>query len=147
MGLSAKQRERLQEISERIGEILGGSVRADGRAITFAELRGECVEAGDLLTAAMLQQRVAKREPPEQPPCCPACGGGEGAGPDEPRVLLIDRGEVSWLEPSSLCRHCRRSLFPRSTELGLAVEDTASPRALIKMVYSGTSAASFAAAS
>jgi hypothetical protein len=37
--------------------------------------------------------------------------------------------------------------FPRSAELGLAVEDTASPRVLAKMVYSGTSAASFVAAS
>ncbi len=37
--------------------------------------------------------------------------------------------------------------FPRSAELGLAVEDTASPRVLAKMVYSGTSAVSFAAAS
>jgi hypothetical protein len=37
--------------------------------------------------------------------------------------------------------------FPRTAELGLAVEDTASPRVLAKMVYSGTSAASFAEAS
>jgi hypothetical protein len=37
--------------------------------------------------------------------------------------------------------------FPRSAELGLAVEDTASPRVLAKMVWAGTSAASFAAAS
>jgi hypothetical protein len=37
--------------------------------------------------------------------------------------------------------------FPRSAELGLAVEDTVSPRVLAKMVYSGVSAASFTAAS
>ena len=37
--------------------------------------------------------------------------------------------------------------FPRSAELGLAVEDTVSPRVLAKVVYSGTSAASFAKAS
>ena len=37
--------------------------------------------------------------------------------------------------------------FPRSAELGLAVEDNVSPRVLAKMVYSGTSAASFAEAS
>ncbi len=37
--------------------------------------------------------------------------------------------------------------FPRSAELGLAVEDTVSPRVLAKMVYSGTSSASFAEAS
>jgi hypothetical protein len=37
--------------------------------------------------------------------------------------------------------------FPRSAELGLAVEDTVSPRVLAKMVYSGTTAVSFAKAS
>ena len=37
--------------------------------------------------------------------------------------------------------------FPRSAELGLAVEDTASPRVLAKMVLAGTIAASFDAAS
>jgi hypothetical protein len=37
--------------------------------------------------------------------------------------------------------------FPRTAELGLAVEDTVSPRVLSKMVYSGTSAVSFSAAS
>jgi hypothetical protein len=37
--------------------------------------------------------------------------------------------------------------FPRLAELGLAVEDTVSPRVLAKIVYSGTAAASFGAAS
>jgi hypothetical protein len=37
--------------------------------------------------------------------------------------------------------------FPRSAELGLAVEDMVSPRVLAKMVHSGTSSASFAEAS
>lgn len=37
--------------------------------------------------------------------------------------------------------------FPHSAELGLAIEETVSPRVLAKMVYAGTSAASFAAAS
>jgi len=37
--------------------------------------------------------------------------------------------------------------FPRSAELGLAVEDTVSPRVLAKLVYAGASAASFDEAS
>jgi hypothetical protein len=37
--------------------------------------------------------------------------------------------------------------FPRSAELGLAVEDMVSPRVLAKMVHSGTSSASFVEAS
>jgi hypothetical protein len=36
--------------------------------------------------------------------------------------------------------------FPRSAELGLAIEETVSPRVLAKMVYAGTAAAAFEAA-
>jgi len=118
MGLSADQKERLREISEEIREILGESVRPDGRAMTFAELEDECIEAGDLLTAAVLQQRVTEEVPPQQPPCCPTCGWAGEAGPDEPRILQTDRGEVSWMEPSYSCRHCRRSFFPSLGRIG-----------------------------
>ena len=102
MGLSASQRERLQEIAQEAKEIVGGCLHPDGRPMTFAELEDECIEAGDLLTAAMLQAtgRGAAAAP-----------GGSllsdlrstgRAGPDEPRVLQTDRGEVSWMEPSLL---------------------------------------------
>jgi hypothetical protein len=81
--------------------------------MTFAELEDECIEAGDLFTAAILQQRVNERQPPEHIPCCPTCNRqGELEPDDEPRVLQTDRGEVSWLEPSIYCRYCRRSFFP-----------------------------------
>lgn len=113
MGLSTAQRSRLVELSREAGEILGGCLHSDGRPMTFAELEDECIEAGDLFTAAILQQRVAERQPPEQSPCCPACGSpGERNSECEPRILQTDRGEVSWLEQSYFCRHCRRSFFP-----------------------------------
>jgi len=113
MGLSAAQRERLAEFSRQAGEILGGCTHTDGRPMTFAELENECIEAGDLLTSAILQQRVAGQESPEQPPCCPDCGcPGDLDSEPEPRILQTDRGEVSWLEPSYFCRRCRRSFFP-----------------------------------
>lgn len=50
------------------------------------------------------------------------------------------------MEPTYHCRHCLRSFFC-SAELGLAVENTVSPRVLAKMVYSRASSASFAEAS
>ena len=63
MGLSAAQRERLQQIASEVKDIVGGCLHADGRPMTFAELEEECIEAGDLLTAAVLQQRVVQRPP------------------------------------------------------------------------------------
>jgi hypothetical protein len=113
MGLSSTQRRRLQEIAVEVKEIVGGCLHEDGRPMTFAKLEEECIEAGDLLTAAVLQQRVAGRERPREAPCCPTCQrSGRPNAEDEPRVLETDRGEVAWLESSYYCRHCRRSFFP-----------------------------------
>jgi hypothetical protein len=112
MSLSAWQRERLHEVAREAKEIVGGCLHSDGRPMTFAELEDECIEAGDLLTSLMLQQRASERDLPEQTPCCPTCNRSGDACPDEPRVLQTDRGEVSWMESTHYCRHCRRSFFP-----------------------------------
>ena len=112
MGLSSSQRQRLQELAAEVQEIVGGCLHPDGRPMTFAELEDECIEAGDLLTAAMLQQRVAERPCPAEAPCCPTCNRAGEREEDEPRLVQTDRGEVSWLEPSYYCRYCRRSFFP-----------------------------------
>ena len=111
MELSAIQRARLEEIAAEAKEIVGGCLHPDGRPMTFAELEDECIEAGDLLTSAMLEQRVTDRQLPQQP-CCATCDCEGEPGPDEPRVLQTDRGEVSWMEPTYYCRPCRRSFFP-----------------------------------
>ena len=113
MKLSVTQRGRLADLSREAGEILGGCLDSDGQPVTFAELEDECIEAGDLFTATILQQRVVGRQSPEQTPCCPDCGHpGTSESECEPRILQTDRGDVSWLEPSFFCRHCRRSFFP-----------------------------------
>lgn len=113
MGLSATQRERIQQIATEVQDIVGACLHDDGRPMTFAELEEECIEAGDMLTAAVLQQRVAQRQTPEEAPCCPTCQRqGTPDADDEARVLQTDRGEVAWMEPAYFCRHCRRSFFP-----------------------------------
>lgn len=113
MSLSARQRQRLAEISGELQEMLGGSTHADGRPKTFAELEDECVEAADLLAAVTLQLRVGERELPEAAACCPECQRPGVLLPDEElRLLQTDRGEVAWKEPTFFCRPCRRSFFP-----------------------------------
>ena len=112
MSLSASKRERLQEIANELQEIVGGCMHDDGRPMTFAELEEECIEAGALVTAAMLQQRVTQRKAP-QVARCPTCQReGTPDASDEARVLQTDRGEVEWMEPAYYCRSCRRSFFP-----------------------------------
>lgn len=113
MELTVEQRRRVTELTRELHELLGDSLRSDGRPMTFAELEDECIEVGDLLTAAVLQLRVAEGAIREQPPCCPECGRDPIAlAEDEARVLQTDRGEVGWMESAFECRHCRRKFFP-----------------------------------
>jgi len=112
MNLPAEKRRRLLELANEIQEIVGGWQHSDGRAMTFSELEDECIEVGDLLTAAILEGRVSER-PVEERACCPSCHREACLSEEmEPRVLQTDRGEVCWNEPSYYCRHCRRSFFP-----------------------------------
>ena len=72
MGLSASQRARLQSLAREMKEIMGGSLHADDRPMTFAELEDECIEAGDLVTSLALQECVSSRE--MSGTCrCPTC--------------------------------------------------------------------------
>ncbi len=112
MELSVEQRERLAELAEEAREILGGCCHEDERPMTFAELEDHCIEAGDLLTAAMLEGRVKDRSRSDEMATCPTCQRTGQPSPDEPRVLQTDRGEVSWMESAYFCCHCRRSFFP-----------------------------------
>ena len=113
MNLSANQRRRVAELTEELYSILGNSLHPNGRPMTFAELEDECIEIGDVLTAAVLEQRVAERSAPEESPGCPQCGREPiSLADDEARVLQTDRGEVGWMESAYECRHCRRSFFP-----------------------------------
>ena len=113
MSLSARQRQRLVEMSGELREMLGGCTHADGCPKTFAELEDECVEAADLLAAVTLQLRAGERELPEDACRCPECQRpGERLPDAEQRLLQADCGDVAWQEPAFYCRRCRRSFFP-----------------------------------
>ena len=113
MSLSASKKERLKQIAAEVQEIMGGCVRPDGRPMTFSELEDECIEAGDLLTAGVIERRVAQRETSQDGWCCPSCQRlGTRLPDDEVRVLQTDRGEVAWMESAFFCRYCRQSFFP-----------------------------------
>lgn len=119
MDLSTDRRRRVAELTRELYEILGNSLHPDGRPMTFAELEEECIEAGDLLAAGVLQQRVAERPTAEEQPCCPTCGRPcMPLAEDEARVLQTDRGEVGWMESTYECCHCRRQFFPSDGRIG-----------------------------
>ena len=113
MNLSDNQRRRVAELTAELYEIIGNSLHPDGRPMTFAELEDECIQMGDLLALAVLQQRVAERSAREELACCPSCGRQcTPLADDEARVLQTDRGEVGWIESAYECCRCRRQFFP-----------------------------------
>jgi len=113
MSLSQKQRCRLQELAREAQAILGESKQPNDRPMTFAELEDASIEAGDFMTALMMQAEIESRSPASESPCCPTCEQvGEAQSEQEARVLQTDRGEVTWLESTYYCRRCRRSFFP-----------------------------------
>ena len=113
MSLSKNQRSRLLELARQAEEVLRESRKRGDRPLTFAELEEASIEAGDFMTAAMMQAEIGKRPSPSEAPCCPTCEqAGELQQDKEPRVLQTDRGEVTWLESAYYCRRCRRSFFP-----------------------------------
>lgn len=113
MGLSAKDRKRMQELGGEIRKIFGGAVRDDGTPKTFDELERESIEVGDSIASAMLEANVRDGEEPSSVCRCPKCNRlGPRCEEEEPRILQTDRGEVSWLEAEYFCRRCRRSFFP-----------------------------------
>lgn len=96
---------------------MGGRVHPDGRPMTFSELGDECIEAGDLLTAGVIERWVAQRKTLVQ------------VVSDRARVCRmmkfvcyrpIGARLVGWNRLSSAAP--AGGLFsPRSVELGLAV--------------------------
>ena len=119
MGLSTKERKKVNELAAELAKILGGSKSSDGKAKTFAQLEDECIEATDLLSTAVLQLRVEDAPTAEKSNACPSCGRACSRNfADEPRVLQTDRGEVTWLEPAYDCPDCRRSFFPSGCGIG-----------------------------
>ena len=113
MSLTQQQRGRLHELARQAQQILSESKQANDRPMTFAELEDASIEAGDFMTALMMQAEIESRSPAAEPPCCPTCEQvGEPRSEKEPRVLQTDRGEVTWLESTYYCRRCRRSFFP-----------------------------------
>lgn len=78
-----------------------------------------------------------------------AGGGGEPIPLKEiaGRLLQAKRGDAAWQESYGRCRRCRKAFFPQSQALGIAPDDTVSPRVLRKMVYAGSHASSFRQAS
>jgi hypothetical protein len=113
MNLSAEQRRRAETLVDQMQDILGSNAWSDGRAKTFDELEGECLEVGDWLTSRALERRAAAPSATDEPACCPDCQQpGERLPDDEVRIVQASRGETAWTEAGWFCRRCRRSFFP-----------------------------------
>jgi len=71
-----------------------------------------------MLAQALERQAATNEQRPEPYQNCPSCGRPVTAEESEPRLMQTLAGEAEWSEPSTHCRHCRRSFFPSVEESG-----------------------------
>ena len=107
------------------GEPAGRGVRgARGPAwgTLFSEIEELGVQVGDAVCRAFIQQSVSQQADDEPSCCqqesCPTCGGPLDHRDPEPKPLLTRRGEVSWQEPQTYCKKCRKAFFPSVQKFG-----------------------------
>jgi len=120
---------KAQELRGQI-EQFAGSLRAEvygeqgcpAWGTLFSEIEELGVQVGDAICRAFIQQSVTQQAE-EEPSCyqhagCPTCGGPLDHRDPEPKPLLTRRGEVSWQEPQTYCKKCRKAFFPSVQKFG-----------------------------
>src|SRR4051812_17412996 len=88
---------------------------------SFADLEELAVQIGQVVAREVLQQALdaqAKTSPPDGALLCPCCGRVTEAADPEPPPAKTRAGDVTWSEPASTCRSCRKAFFPSEQEPG-----------------------------
>jgi hypothetical protein len=88
---------------------------------SFADLEELAVQIGQVVAREVLQQALdaqAQTPPPDGGLICPCCGKATDLTDPEPHTAKSRAGEVTWSEPASTCRHCRKAFFPSEQEPG-----------------------------
>jgi len=88
---------------------------------SFADLEELAVQIGSVVAQQVLQQALdaqAQAPPPDGALICPCCGKAAEPTDPEPHFAETRAGEVTWSEPASTCRSCRKAFFPSEQEPG-----------------------------
>ena len=88
---------------------------------SFDNLEELAVQIGQIVAREVLQQSLdaqAQTTPPDGSLICPCCGRATAPTDPEPHTAKTRAGEVTWSEPASTCRHCRKAFFPSEQEPG-----------------------------
>jgi hypothetical protein len=88
---------------------------------SFADLEELAVQIGQVVAREVLQQSLdaqAQTPPPDAALVCPCCGKATLPADPEPHTAKTRAGEVTWSEPASTCRSCRKAFFPSEQEPG-----------------------------
>ncbi len=88
---------------------------------SFDDLEELAVQIGQLVARSVLQQALdaqAQTPPANKSLLCPCCGRATSPTDPEPHTAQTRAGSVTWPEPASTCRHCRKAFFPSKQESG-----------------------------
>ena len=87
----------------------------------FAQIEAVAIQLGQLVSAQMVTEAVARQADSAVPPsldACPTCSGPIQAKPPEPRIVTTPAGDAEWSEPQRFCDRCRKAFFPSVQEPG-----------------------------
>jgi len=88
---------------------------------SFEDVEDLAVQIGQVVARSVLQQALdaqAQTPPPDGSLICPCCGKATNPTDPEPHTARSRAGEVTWSEPASTCRSCRKAFFPSVQEPG-----------------------------
>ena len=111
MATSREFQCRIEEFARRLGEEFGEVDGSDGDCWLDA-VENRAVAVGDAVSAALMAQQSASRQPVDEESTCPQCGKTGRYCGDRQRELLSRRGPVTIGEPEYFCPCCRKAFFP-----------------------------------
>jgi hypothetical protein len=88
---------------------------------SFDDLEELAVQIGQIVAQQVLQQSLdaqAQTPPPDGSLFCPCCGIATTPAEPEPHFTHTRAGDVTWSQPSSTCRSCRKAFFPSEQKPG-----------------------------
>jgi hypothetical protein len=91
------------------------------RGTKFSELEAVAGAMGDEMARQLIELNVQDQAddwPEEELGECPLCGGAARKAPDQPRVLMTTRGDITWTQRVANCPRCRRAFFPSESSVG-----------------------------
>ncbi len=142
MAIDQNLHDRIKAIAQELRQEVYGASGTPTWGTKFTEIEDLGVEIGDLLAREVIGQSLEDQGRSMAVPTT-AIGPDGAGGRSKCGWFRLGEARLHGQNPRGTTSLLGRLFFPQSQALGIAPDDTASPRVLEKMVYAGTQSHSF----